>query len=107
ELGVSQQSTFADLSTAFRARRLELERQKNQEAMTALERVYNLLAVPPLRAAYDELLLDPDRPIEFPGAGFGTLLVGRHQTSGYVFCGTHLIVPARPHSEDFCGSVSK
>ncbi len=76
ELGVSQQSTFADLSTAFRVRRLELERQKNKEAVTALERVYNLLAIPPLRAAYDELLLDSDRAIEFPGAGFGTLLVG-------------------------------
>lgn len=76
ELGVSQHSTFADLSTAFRVKRLELARQKNQEAVTALERVYNLLAIPPLRAAYDELLLDSDRPIEFPGAGFGTLLVG-------------------------------
>lgn len=75
ELAVSQQSTFADLSTAFRLRRLELARQKNKEAVTALERVYNLLAIPPLRAAYDELLLNPDRNIDFPGAGFGTLLV--------------------------------
>lgn len=76
QLGVPQQSTFADLNTAFRIRRLELERQEKQEAVPALERVYNLLAIPPLRNAYDELLLDPDRPVEFPGAGFGILLVG-------------------------------
>lgn len=75
-LGVSPQATFADLNAAFRLRRLELQRQQKREELTTLERVYNLLAIPPLRLAYDELLTDPDRPVEFPGAGFGTLIVG-------------------------------
>ena len=76
ELGVAPQSTFGDLNAAFRLRRLELQRQEKREELTALERVYNLLAIPPLRIAYDELLLDPDKPVDFPGAGFGTLIVG-------------------------------
>jgi hypothetical protein len=75
-LGVSPQSTFADLNAAFRLRRLELQRQEKREELTTLERVYNLLAIPPLRLAYDELLTDPDRAVEFPGAGFGTLIAG-------------------------------
>ncbi len=76
ELGVSAQSTFADLNAVFRLRRLELERQQKHEELTTLERVFNLLAIPPLRLAYDELLTNPDSPVEFPGAGFGTLIVG-------------------------------
>lgn len=76
ELGVSPQSTFADLNAAFRLRRLELQRQEKRNELNTLERIYNLLAIPPLRLAYDELLIDPDRPVEFPGAGFGTLIVG-------------------------------
>jgi hypothetical protein len=76
ELGAAPQSTFADLNAAFRLRRLELQKQEQRDALFALERVYNLLAIPPLRMAYDELLVDPDRPVEFPGAGFGALIVG-------------------------------
>jgi hypothetical protein len=76
ELGVSPQSTFADLNAAFRLRRLELQRQQKRDELNILERVYNVLAIPPLRLAYDELLIDSEKPLEFPGAGFGTLILG-------------------------------
>jgi hypothetical protein len=41
----------------------------------ALERAFNVLSVPELRACYDALLNDPKSPALFPFAGFGLILV--------------------------------
>jgi hypothetical protein len=40
-----------------------------------LERAFNVLSVPELRACYDALLNDPKSPALFPFAGFGLILV--------------------------------
>jgi hypothetical protein len=52
----------------------------------ALERAFNLLAQPELRACYDALLLDPEAAAVFPYGGFGSLLVtGERSRDGATF----------------------
>jgi len=66
----------AELRLSFRIRQIELQRQgAAASACRALERAYNILAQPELRARYDALLRDPEAPALFPYAGFGSLLV--------------------------------
>jgi hypothetical protein len=62
---------------AFKIRKLELQKQAaNKNALAGLERAYNILAQPKLRACYNTLLKDPEAPALFPYGGFGSLLVG-------------------------------
>ena len=65
-----------ELRVAFKLRQLELE-AKNcpRSEHVLLERAFNILGDPGLRACYDELLKDPDAPALFPYGGFGSLLV--------------------------------
>ncbi len=61
---------------AFKLRTLELRTTHAPIAdLRALERAFNILAHPELRACYDALQHDPASPALFPYGGFGSLLV--------------------------------
>ena len=52
----------------------------------ALERAFNIVGQPELRACYDALLADPEAPAIFPYGGFGSLLVaGEPSRDGETF----------------------
>lgn len=66
----------AELRLAFRLRSLELRTaHAATEDLHALERAFNTLAQPELRACYDALRNDPASPVLFPYGGVGSLLV--------------------------------
>jgi len=66
----------AELRIAFKLRSLELRTaHAATEHLHALERAFNTLAQPELRACYDALRSDPATPVLFPYGGFGSLLV--------------------------------
>ncbi len=75
-LQVNPKVSPAELRLAFKLRTLEL---RTTHAPTAdlrdLERAFNILAHPELRACYDALQHDPASPALFPYGGFGSLLV--------------------------------
>ncbi|MFI5091986.1 MAG: hypothetical protein ACHQIK_00950 [Candidatus Acidiferrales bacterium] len=65
-----------ELRLAFKLRNLELRTSHAPTAdLRALERAFNVLAHPELRACYDALLDDPATPAGFPSGGFGSLVV--------------------------------
>jgi hypothetical protein len=65
-----------ELRVAFNLRQLELEAKHcPRSEQVLLERAFNILGDPGLRACYDTLLKDPDAPALFPYGGFGSLLV--------------------------------
>jgi len=68
-------ATLGDLRLALKVRLLELETGDSKEQLQAVERAFNLLAHPEIRACYDALLLDPGVPAVFPYGGFGAILV--------------------------------
>jgi hypothetical protein len=85
-------ASFADLRLCYRIRRLELAAQGAGTFLRAIERAFNLLAHPELRACYDALLADPDSPAVFPYGGFGQCLVsGDPSDDGQTFFVRQLI----------------
>jgi hypothetical protein len=78
---------FGELRIGYRLRRAELLQAGASKAEPAtLERAYNLLADPDLRAVYHQLLSQPDAPISFPYSGFGSLLIeGERAKEGDTF----------------------
>jgi len=82
-----------ELRLSFRIRQLELQKEgAPRSAQAALERAYNILAQPELRACYDALLQDPDAPAVFPHGGFGSLLVsGECSRDGQTFFATRIL----------------
>lgn len=72
---------------------MELEAADATRArLIALERAFNILARPELRACYDALLADPEAPAIFPYGGFGSLLVsGERSRDGETFFARHLL----------------
>jgi hypothetical protein len=65
-----------ELRVAFRLRQLELEAKHCPRGENVLlERAFNILGDPGLRACYDALQKDPEAPAVFPYGGFGSLLV--------------------------------
>ena len=65
-----------ELRVAFKLRQLELEAKRCQrDELVLLERAFNILGDPGLRACHDELRKDPDGSALFPYGGFGSLLV--------------------------------
>jgi hypothetical protein len=75
-LRLTRDASFEELRLGFRIRRMELKQaHASKTGFATLERAYNLLADPQLRAAYNELLIKPDAPVPFPYSGFGSLLV--------------------------------
>ncbi|HEX5481722.1 MAG TPA: hypothetical protein VFZ08_03755 [Terriglobia bacterium] len=75
------------LRLSFKIRQLELQKEgAPKSAYKALERAYNILAHPELRACYDALLKDREAPALFPYGGFGSLLVsGDRSRDGQTF----------------------
>jgi hypothetical protein len=69
-------ASAAELRVAFKLRQLELEAKHSlRSEYVLLERAFNILGDPALRARYEALLKDPDAPALFPYGGFGSLLV--------------------------------
>jgi hypothetical protein len=82
-----------ELRLSFKIRQLEFQKEgASKSAYAALERAYNILAQPELRACYDALLQDPDAPALFPYGGFGSLLVsGDRSRDGQTFFATRIL----------------
>lgn len=75
-LRVNPKVSPSELRLAFKLRTLELRTTHAPTGeLRALERAFNVLAHPELRACYDALLNDPTSPALFPYGGFGSLLV--------------------------------
>jgi hypothetical protein len=98
-LGAPSTAGPAELRLAFKIRELELQKlAASKTDLAGLERAYNILAHPELRACYDALLKDPETPALFPYGGFGSLLVGGDRSrDGKTFFATR-IVTFRPET---------
>ncbi len=100
-LRIAPVASLAELRLAFRLRQLELQAAGVPKAEQAtLERAFNLLAWPELRACYDALLSDPSAPVLFPYGGFGSILVaGDRSRDGQTFFATRILsfLPERRH----------
>jgi len=84
-LRIPTNASPAELRVAYKLRTLELVRGTRDEQL-ALERAFDILGQPELRACYDALLADPEAPAIFPSGGFGSLLVsGEHSRDGQTF----------------------
>jgi hypothetical protein len=86
-LHVPPSASPSELRVAFKLRDLELrtEGARHRERV-ALERAFNIVGHPELRACYDTLLTDPEAPALFPYGGFGSLLVaGEPSRDGQTF----------------------
>ncbi|MGH9737485.1 MAG: hypothetical protein ACRD4X_02745 [Candidatus Acidiferrales bacterium] len=83
----------AELRLAFKLRTLELRAARAPAGeLRALERAFNILAHPELRACYDALLNDPAAPALFPYSGFGSLLVaGDRSRDGTTFYASRIL----------------
>ena len=76
-LRIPANATPSELRVAFKLRDLELKSMGARHAERgALERAFNIVGHPELRACYDSLLADAEAPALFPYGGFGSLLVG-------------------------------
>src|SRR5271165_2762470 len=86
-LRISTSASPSELRVAFKLRDLELRAAGVQHReRVALERAFNIVGQPELRACYDALLTDPEAPTVFPYGGFGSLLVsGERSRDGETF----------------------
>jgi hypothetical protein len=86
-LRIPRSASPAELRVAFRLRDLELKAAGAPRGeQGALERAFNIVGQPELRAVYDALLDDPEAPAVFPYGGFGSLLVaGERSRDGQTF----------------------
>jgi len=82
-----------ELRLAFKMRTLELRAaHASPKYLGALERAFNILARPDLRACYGALLADPAAPVIFPNGGFGSLLVaGEPSRDGSAFYSSRIL----------------
>ena len=92
-LRVDTNAAPAELRLAFKLRTLELRTAHAPVGdLRALERAFNILAHPELRACYDALLSDPGAPALFPYGGFGSLLVaGDRSRDGTTFYASRVL----------------
>jgi hypothetical protein len=86
-LRIPANASPAELRVAFKLRDLELNAAgASRREHVALERAFNIVGQPELRAAYDALLADSDAAAVFPYGGFGSLLVaGEPSRDGQTF----------------------
>ncbi len=86
-LRISGNASPCELRVAFKVRDLELRTAGVlHRERVALERAFNIVGQPELRACYDALLADPETPAIFPYGGFGALLVaGEPSSDGKTF----------------------
>jgi hypothetical protein len=92
-LRVQRSASPGELRLAFKLRSLELEAARAaRDELRNLERAFNLLMQPDLRACYDALLDEPDAPAVFPYGGFGSLAVGGELArAGQTFFARHIV----------------
>jgi hypothetical protein len=92
-LRITSTASLAELRVAFRLRQLERSAAAARNGDSAiLERAFNILAHPELRACYDLLLKDPSAPAVFPYGGFGSILVaGDRSRDGQTFFATQIL----------------
>src|SRR6266446_1790089 len=86
-LHIEPNASPAEIRVAFKLRNLELKMiGAARSEQVKLERAFNILGHPELRAHYDALLIDPEVPATFPYGGFGSLLVtGERSRDGETF----------------------
>jgi hypothetical protein len=86
-------ATLAELRLAFKLRHLELRAAGGSHHDNgAVERAFNILAQPELRACYDSLLKDPSGPALFPYGGFGSIVVtGGRSRDGQTFFAARIL----------------
>jgi hypothetical protein len=66
-LHLPEDVTSKELRLGYRIRRIELRKENASKAdLATIERAYNMLADPELRAVYNELRRDPTIPVPFP-----------------------------------------
>jgi hypothetical protein len=84
---------YKELRLGYRLRRMELIKENASKAeLATIERAYNMLADPDLRAVYDELRKDSTVPVPFPYSGFGSLLLrGERSPDGTVFFANRIL----------------
>jgi curved DNA-binding protein CbpA len=92
-LRITSTASLAELRVAFRLRQLELVAGVTHNRGSAtLERAFNILAQPELRACYDSLLKDSSAPALFPYGGLGSILVaGDRSRDGQTFFATEIL----------------
>jgi|SRR5690349_11590416 hypothetical protein len=92
-LRVNPKVSLAELRLAFKLRALELKTALTSTGdLRTLERAFNILAHPELRACYDALLSDSTSPALFPYGGFGSLLVaGNISRDGSTFYASRIL----------------
>ena len=100
-LRISATVSPAELRLAFNLRQLELRASSASKLDRAtLERAFNILAHPELRACYDSLLKNSSIPALFPYGGFGSILVaGDCSREGHTFFATQILSFAPEHQE--------
>ena len=93
-LRIPASASPSELRVAFKLRDLELkttDAPRSQRA--ALERAFNIVGHPELRACYNALLADPESPSVFPYGGFGSLVVvGERSRDGQTFFARRIVV---------------
>ena len=92
-LRIPASASPSELRVAFKLRDLELRTAGvPHRERVALERAFNIVGQPELRACYDALLADPEAPAIFPYGGFGSLLVaGEPSRDGATFFARRII----------------
>ena len=83
----------SELRVAFKLRDLELQAAGVPRSQrVALERAFNIVGQPELRACYDALLADPEAPAIFPYGGFGSLFIaGEPSRDGETFFARRIV----------------
>ena len=82
-LRIPASASTAELRVAFKLRDLELTTGGvSRSQRLELERAFNIVGQPELRACYDAVLADPEVPAIFPYGGFGSLLVAGELSRG-------------------------
>ena len=92
-LRIPSTASSAELRLAFKLRELEVRAEGAPKAsFTAIERAFNILAQPELRACYNELLANLSAPVLFPYGGFGSVIVaGDRSRDGQTFFVTRIL----------------
>ena len=92
-LRIPASASAAELRVAFKLRDLELTTGGvSRSQRLELERAFNIVGQPELRACYDAVLADPEVPAIFPYGGFGSLLVaGELSRDGQTFFARRIV----------------
>jgi len=100
-LHIGATASPAEIRVAFKLRALELKTIGAARAeYVTLERAFNILGHPEVRARYDAVLANPEIPAVFPYGGVGSLLVsGDHSRQGETFFARRILafVPDKMH----------